>query len=392
MTALDETQRKFVIEQLQAGKDLPAELAPILFPLENLLPVTGNPRVLIVDDLEDNRALLTDFLKLIECESDVATNGEECLEKLSSERFDMVLLDIMMPKMNGYQTLEHIKADRQLNHIPVIMITAVPEMKSVVKCIKMGAEDYLIKPFDATLLLARVNATLEKKRLRDKERALLARLQIEQQRSERLLLNILPEPIADRLKEDETTIADHFSNATVLFADIVNFTKLSAGVPPTELVGTLNSIFTDFDQLVEEHNLEKIKTIGDSYMVVGGLPEPSDFHATAVAQIALGMQQTIKNYTIGDSAPLQLRIGINSGPVVAGVIGSKKFIYDLWGDTVNVASRMEQQGIPDEIQVSDSTYQLLTADFNLELRGTIEVKGRGEMKTYLLKDTLKTNS
>lgn len=384
MADIDEKQRNLIVEKLQAGEDIPLEYASLLFPPLRTQILEGKPRVLICDDLQDNRDLLTDFLKLIKCESDTAENGIECLEMLRAGSYDLVLLDIMMPKMNGYDTLERIKADDGLKHIPVIMITAVPEMKSVVKCIKMGAEDYLIKPFDATLLLARVNATLEKKRLRDKERALLSRLQVEQQRSERLLLNVLPEAIAERLKADESTIADSFANATVLFADIVDFTHLSSDVPPRELVGTLNDIFTEFDQLVEQHNLEKIKTIGDSYMVVGGLPEPVENHASAVAQIALGMQQAISNYTIGNSTPLQLRIGINSGPVVAGVIGSKKFIYDLWGDTVNIASRMEQQGIPGRIQITQSSYDLLDSEFALEERGTVDIRGRGVMTTYLL--------
>ncbi len=383
-SSLDDSQVKFIIAQLEAGKNLPLEYAPLLFPPLESNMMMGKPRVLIVDDLEDNRALLTDFLKLINCETDTAENGEECLQKLKAQSYDLVLLDIMMPKMNGYDTLKAIKDADRLKHIPVIMITAVPEIKSVVKCIKMGAEDYLIKPFDATLLLARVNATLEKKRLRDKERALLARLQVEQQRSERLLLNILPEPIAARLKENETTIADSFSDATVLFADIVNFTKLSSNVPPTQLVGTLNDIFTEFDGLVEQNNLEKIKTIGDSYMVVGGLPEPSQNHAAAVAEIALGMQQAIAKYTIGGSTPLQLRIGINSGPVVAGVIGSKKFIYDLWGDTVNIASRMEQQGIPSAIHVTQAIFSALRNTYSFTERGSLEVRGRGQMTTYLL--------
>lgn len=221
----------------------------------------------------------------------------------------------------------------------------------------------------------------------------LKRLQAEQAKSERLLLNILPAPIAHRLKQEQRTIADNFSEVTVLFADIVGFTELSARVSPTELVELLNQIFTAFDQLADRHGLEKIKTIGDAYMVVGGLPMPMENHAEAIAEMALDMQQEISLFSIKASKQLgmaqipsyNIRIGINTGPVVAGVIGTKKFIYDLWGDTVNIASRMESQGIAGCIQVTAGTYELLKDKYHFEERGVINVKGRGEMRTYLLK-------
>jgi len=216
----------------------------------------------------------------------------------------------------------------------------------------------------------------------------LRQLEIEQAKSERLLLNILPETIADRLKQKPETIADNFTEVTILFADIVGFTKLSARVSPTELVNLLNEIFSEFDGLADRWNLEKIKTIGDAYMVVGGLPDPSDDHAASIAEMALDMQAAIahfnEKYANSHDQPIDIRIGINTGAVVAGVIGQKKFIYDLWGDAVNTASRMESHGIPGSIQVSASTYELLQNDYIFEDRGVISVKGKGEMKTYLL--------
>lgn len=215
-------------------------------------------------------------------------------------------------------------------------------------------------------------------------------LAAEQAQSERLLLNILPSPIAQRLKEtpDEIQphIADGFGDVTVLFADIVGFTSLSARTSPQELVGLLNQIFSRFDRLAEQHGLEKIKTIGDAYMVVGGLPHPSDDHAIAVADMAIDMQKAINQFNLETGEAFSIRIGMNTGAVVAGVIGLRKFIYDLWGDTVNIASRMESHGVAGGIQVTEATYLRLVETHHFEPRGVIEVKGRGEMMTYWLKN------
>ncbi|MGB3693831.1 MAG: adenylate/guanylate cyclase domain-containing protein [Spirulinaceae cyanobacterium] len=217
-------------------------------------------------------------------------------------------------------------------------------------------------------------------------------LRIEQEKSERLLRNILPAAIAERLKQETNPIAEQFEEATILFADIVGFTPLSASISPTELVSLLNHIFSLFDQLAEKHCLEKIKTIGDAYMVAGGLPMPMENHTEAIAEMALDMQQAVADFQDNlylifpqkSLANLQIRIGINTGPVVAGVIGTTKFIYDLWGDPVNIASRMESSGLPGKIQVTAQTYEKLKSRYVLEKRGVIEVKGKGEMTTYWL--------
>ncbi|NET59701.1 MAG: response regulator [Symploca sp. SIO2E6] len=210
-------------------------------------------------------------------------------------------------------------------------------------------------------------------------------LKFQKEQIEKLLLNILPAPIAGRLQQDPSTIADSFEDASVLFADIVGFTELSSRKTPKELVDLLNVIFSEFDQLAQNHRLEKIKTIGDAYMVVGGLPKPHPQHTEAIAQMALDMQAAMVQINEKTGEAFQLRIGINTGQVVAGVIGITKFIYDLWGDTVNVASRMESSGIPGEIQVTATTYERLKEQFLLAERGSIPIKGKGEMMTYLLK-------
>jgi class 3 adenylate cyclase len=344
--------------------------------------------VLVVDDNEMNRDILSRRLQRQGHTVIVAENGKQALAQLQNQPFDLILLDVMMPEMNGYQVLEHLKADPALRHIPVIMVSALDDLDSVVRCIELGAEDYLFKPFNPILLKARIGASLEKKRLRDQEQAFFKQIQIEREKSERLLLNVLPKPIADRLKQGHHTIADNFAEVTVLFADIVNFTRLSVNLSPTDLVQLLNQIFSAFDRLVEHYNLEKIKTIGDAYMAVGGLPTPRTDHAEAVAEMALDMQQTITQFMIPcaelEQHPLKIRIGINTGPVGAGVVGTTKFAYDLWGDTVNIASRMELHGLPGQIQVTASTYELLKDKYVFQPRGTIEVKGKGEMVTYLL--------
>jgi class 3 adenylate cyclase len=206
----------------------------------------------------------------------------------------------------------------------------------------------------------------------------------EREKSERLLLNVLPGSIAARLKQAEGVIADGFPDVTVLFADIVDFTSRSERIPPEQVVEVLNDLFSVFDQLALQRGLEKIKTIGDAYMVVGGLPDPRPDHAEAVAEMALAMRKEVVGRADPSGQPLAVRIGIDTGPVVAGVIGTSRFSYDLWGDTVNTASRMESHGVPGCIQVTARTWERLRDRYRFERRGPIQVKGKGEIVTYFL--------
>jgi adenylate cyclase len=212
----------------------------------------------------------------------------------------------------------------------------------------------------------------------------LAALHAEQERSERLLLNVLPAPIAERLKRDPGVIADELAEVTILFADIVGFTPLTEQVPPERMVPWLNDLFSAFDRLAAHHGLEKIRTIGDSYMVAGGVPIPRPDHAEAAAALALDIIEEAKRHNAPNGQPLRVRVGINSGPATAAVIGTTKFIYDVYGDTVNTASRMESHGLPGRIQVAEATYARLCDRYLFEERGAVQVKGKGEMKTYLL--------
>ena len=211
-----------------------------------------------------------------------------------------------------------------------------------------------------------------------------AKLELEQQKSERLLLNILPASIAERLKERNSVIADHFESTTVMFSDIVGFTALSETMSPAELVDRLNGIFSAFDDLADRYGLEKIKTIGDAYMVAGGFPERRDGHVNDVCAMALDMLAALEACNRGAGQALDIRIGIHTGPAVAGVIGIKKFVYDVWGDTVNTASRMESSGLPGRIHMSEQAAALLDGEFIVEERGMVDLKGKGPMKTYWL--------
>jgi adenylate cyclase len=218
----------------------------------------------------------------------------------------------------------------------------------------------------------------------DQRRNALAALRVEQARAESLLLNILPQSIADRLKAEPQTIADQFSSASILFADVADFTPLSERLPPDEVVGVLDHLFSHFDALADRYGLEKIKTIGDCYMVASGVPSPRTDHARALALMALDMQAAMRSVDEVGHLGLELRVGINSGPVVAGVIGRKRFLYDLWGDAVNTASRMESHGTTGRIQITRATKELLEDEFVCEPRGTIPVKGKGEMEAWYL--------
>ena len=354
--------------------------------------------ILAIDDTPENLQLLSQLLTDQHYKVRSVTKGTTAIRAAQAAPPDLILLDINMPEMGGYEVCEKLKADERTQDIPVIFISAVGDTFDKVRAFEVGGVDFVSKPFQVEEVLARIKTHLQLWALQQQlqtqnqqlQQEIADRLAAEQalkqerEKSEKLLLNILPQPIAEQLKQNSQAIAYRFEEVTILFADIVNFTGLSAGIPPTELVNLLNQIFSGFDQLAEKHGLEKIKTIGDAYMVVGGLPNPMSNPTEAIANMALDMQETIRQYPREDGSPFNLRIGIDTGPVVAGVIGMKKFSYDLWGNAVNLASRMESQGQPDRIQVTEAIYQQLRDRYQLTPRGKIAIKGRTEMCTYWL--------
>lgn len=352
----------------------PPERSPDLF--------TG--RLLLIDDSEESRDILGTLLMALGHQVATAASGREALDRVAAEPFDLIILDILMPEMDGYEVLSRLKQNPETRHVPVLVLSGYTEIDSIARCIQMGAEDYLSKPLNGVLLQARLNACLEKKRLRDHELEMFRQLGQAKENSERLLRNILPRAIADRLRAGEQVIVDSFADVTVLFADIVGFSQLAARLSPTELVRTLNTVFSRFDSLAARFGLEKIKTIGDAYMAVGGLPERCTDHAERAADMALAMQEELIRFSEETRLELNVRVGLHSGPVVAGVIGTHKFSYDLWGDTVNIASRMETHGHPNAIQTTAETERRLRDKYMFVTRGRIAVKGQGELMTYLL--------
>ena len=348
--------------------------------------------ILVVDDNEENRDVLSRRLLRDGHEVMLAEGGRQAVRMLKRYSFDLVLLDIMMPDIDGYQVLSEIKRDSKLKDIPVIMITAVDETASIVRCIEMGADDYLLKPFNRILLRARINALLERKRLRDEERARTEQLthalqEIKQEREhvQSLLLNILPAVVAQELEANGAVEPMYFEDMTVVFADIVGFTLSIEQLPADELVYLLHDYFTAFDQIIDKYALEKMKTIGDAYMFAGGVPVRSSSNPVDCALAALEMTHVVKVKAETGPVNWQLRIGLNTGSVIAGVVGIRKFAFDIWGDTVNFGSRMESSGRPGMVNLSQATYNRVKDFFECEKQEKVRVKEGRDVDTYLIK-------
>lgn len=348
-------------------------------------------KLLIVDDQAANVLLLERLLRSAGYSDITSTqNPIEVSDLHRQNRYDLILLDLNMPQMDGFQVMEGLQAIETDGTLPVLVITAQPNEK--LRALKVGALDFVSKPFDIAEVLARVKNLLQVRLLNLETQKLYKQVLVEQELSEMLLHNVLPQAIAERLKGRSKLTADHlnqaivdsYANVTVLFADIVGFTTFSQGVSPEVLVGVLNDLFTRFDHIAEHRGLEKIKTIGDCYMAAAGLPVVVTDHADRAAHMSLDMLDAIADFNAKSPYPLNIRIGISTGAAVAGVIGKSKFLYDLWGDVVNTASRMESHGLAGRIQMSAATHQALTQSFELEHRGVIDVKGKGDMSTWFL--------
>jgi len=338
--------------------------------------------LLVVDDNLQNRDLLGRQLRSLGYRVVHAGSGPSAMERLRVEDFDLVLLDVVMPGMNGYEVLQWLKADARLRPIPVIMISAMNDTENVVRCLVIGADDYVVKPFDPILLKARISSSLERGRWRKQEATYLRQIEEEQAVSERLMLNIFPKSVVERLRQGEVTIADHLPDVTVLFADLVSFTPHTASMPAVEMVRLCNDICTAFDLLAEQRQVEKIRTFGNTYLAVGGLHSPPGDRAGAVAEFALGMQREMEYFRAATQRPLHLRIGIHTGPAIGGIIGRHKFSYDLWGETVSIARLLESRGEPDRIQVSSTTHALLHERYRFQERREVETHGAAPLITH----------
>ncbi|MFT3835889.1 MAG: adenylate/guanylate cyclase domain-containing protein [Myxococcaceae bacterium] len=333
--------------------------------------------ILVVDDEYVITAGLRRLLASEGFTVHVAKDGVEGLELLKTQPVQMVISDKEMPNMGGIEFLGLVR-DRY-PRVCRIMLTGNSDFQSAVGAINQGEVfRFIEKPWNAEHLLSTIRFAFDALELEEENRELA-------ERSDRLLLNVLPRSIAERLKQGRVgVIADRFPAATVLFADLVDFTPLSASLEPAALIGLLDAIFSAFDQLAEKYGVEKIKTIGDGYLAAAGLPEPRPDHVQAAGQMALEMLTSLQAINAARGVQLSLRIGLHTGPVVAGVIGLKKFSYDLWGDTVNLASRMESLGVPGKIHVTDPIVAALGKDYAFEARGPIAVKGKGTVNTHFL--------
>ncbi|MFA3920922.1 adenylate/guanylate cyclase domain-containing protein [Ruegeria hyattellae] len=377
------TANGFKIPEASQGAAMFANVAQSMRsidPIAKTDALTGT--ILVVDDVEANRALLARRLERDGHVVRIADGGHSALEMMPQHAFDLVLLDLMMPDINGYEVLKRLKESEDLRDIPVIMISALDEIESVARCIEVGAEDYLPKPFNPILLKARIRAALEKSQWRERERHYLSQMEAEKQRTKDLLHSILPQKIVTRLNNGETTIADRHDDVTVLFSDIVGFTEMSANLPPAHVVHYLNQIFSGFDAIASDLGVEKIKTIGDAYMVAAGVPDPREDHAEVIVEMARRMLSQVEALTRELEYPLHIRIGVHSGPAVAGIIGSHRFLYDVWGDTVNFANRLETTGKPGRVQISEETAKRVTHRFDLSDPMDVRIKGKGQVRTF----------
>ncbi len=332
------------------------------------------PAILVVDDNEDNRYTLTRRLRRQGYENlHEAVDGRDALSALENGDFDLVLLDIMMPEINGYEVLERVKSDMRLRDIPVIMISALDEMDSIVKCIQLGAEDYLPKPFNGTLLRARVGASLEKKKLRDQEAVYLDRLEAEQKRSDELLHAILPEGAVSELKATNTVQPRRYEDVAVLFCDIVGFTRYCDANPAERVVAELQGLVQAYEDAAQALGMEKIKTVGDAFVGTAGLLRKLPSPVESAVRCGLDMVRIAGEVDPG----WQVRVGIHFGPVVAGIVGRRQFMFDLWGDTVNVASRIVDAAEPDSVFVSSEAWMQVRRQASGRSRGQVDLKGKG---------------
>ena len=388
--ALKQLRDRLSSSTAPAASPLYARLEATIPSAEKLVPASA-ATLLIVDDQAENRDVLRQRLEREGFQVVLAESGAQALELLATQPIDLVLLDVLMPGMDGIEVLKRIKADDQLQRVPVIMVSALNEIERVVTCIESGAEDYLPKPFNPVLLRARIGVTLERKRLRDEEarqheelNELFEELRKEREIAHDLLLNILPEKVAKELQQGHSAPM-YFEDTTICFTDFVGFTLSTEQMAAELLVEELHTFFTAFDHVMGRYGLEKMKTIGDSYMFASGLPTRHPANPVNAILAALELLHITEQLAARADAPgWQLRIGLHTGPVIAGVVGIRKFAFDVWGDSVNVASRMESCCTANRINISERTYSRVKDFFACEPRGKIMTKDKRELEMYFV--------
>jgi len=334
-------------------------------------------KILIVDDITENIQVVANVLRDEGYNLSYAKNGKTALERLEKVDFDLILLDVMMPEMDGFEVCDKLKANPRTNEIPIIFLTGKADTRSIVEGFKRGGVDYITKPFNAEELKVRVQIHISLRNAYEK-------LEIESKHNEELLKNILPEYAINSLKNKGYVKAMNYENVTIMFTDFSGFTKITADIEPELLINELNIIFTAFDDIMEKHNCERIKTIGDAYMAIGGLAKDCN-GAQNIVLAAKEIIDYLKCFKGNITDKWNIRIGINSGKVTGGIVGVKKYAFDYFGETVNLASRMEKLSGVNRINITEYTYDILKNLFKFENRGLIDVKGFGPTQMYFVK-------
>jgi class 3 adenylate cyclase len=329
-------------------------------------------RILVVDDDLMNRKKISMAVQALGHDTEVAEDGKEALEKLGQATYDLVLLDILMPGMDGYAVLSEMKADPDLRGTPVIVISAVDDLESVVKAIELGAEDYLPKSFNPIILKARIGTYMERAQYRDQERIYHQQVERAKKRSDELLATLMPKQIARMLKANEKLLPILYEDVTVLFCDIVGFTTYSENNPPETVFAQLESLVGQFEDLVADHGMMKVKTIGDAFLATANLLQDLDHPVREAVSCGLEMVEAANR----SEADWQVRVGIDHGPVIAGIIGRKNFQFDVWGDTVNTAARIEEVSKPGSVSVSGRAWQNLHQQARGRSLGMVDLKGK----------------
>ena len=329
-------------------------------------------KILIVDDISKNIQLAASILKGENYNLSFATNGKMALQRCSVVEFDLILLDVMMPDMDGFEVCEKLKQDDRTKDIPIIFLTGKTDTESVIKGFEIGGVDYITKPFNGAELKIRVQTHIN--------------LRLEQRKNFKLLNNILPVKAIQHLKNNDRVPAEKYKNVAILFSDLKKFTEVSSTVTPEEILNELNDIFTNFDEIMEHHHCERIKTIGDAYMAVSGMCESTanENSTDNILRAAIEMQYYLKNRKSLINNQWEMRIGINTGNVIGGIVGVKKYMYDIFGETVNIAARMEQFSKPGKINLSEKSYNIIKDKYDFEKREIIKVKGVGLSQMYFL--------
>ena len=333
-------------------------------------------RILVVDDHPTNRLKLSMAVQQLGLEAEVAEGGQDALARLKNEPFDLILLDLLMPEMDGFEVLSALKSDLDLRAIPVIIISELDEVDGVAKAIKLGAEDYLPKSFNPVLLEARVSACLEKKRLRDLEVSFLREIETEKKRSDRLLNAILPSAAVHELKVTNEVKPRRFEDVTILFSDIAEFTTYSDAHSPEQVVDHLQELVRAFEEIAAKHGLEKIKTIGDAFLATAGLFQYVPESTLAAVRCGLEMASTAPRLSAG----WQVHVGIHTGPLVAGIIGHRQYMFDIWGDSVNIAARVVDQAPAGGVLVSEAAWRHVGLKAQGRSHGVVDLKGKGGME------------